>query len=88
MKKSTRSTPGFLVELVGLRVHQFSTPIPRGFHVVCLLGNVTGTTVSMRRWPKVGLLLGQRRRRWASCSPTLGQRIMSAGTVPKSELIS
>ena len=33
-----------------------------------------------RRWPKVGLLLGQRRRRWANIPPTLGQRLMFAGS--------
>ena len=34
---------------------------------------------NMRRWPNVGLQLGQRRRRWANCKPTLGQRLMFAG---------
>ena len=33
----------------------------------------------MRRWPNVGLLLGQRRRRWANSKPTLGQRLMFPG---------
>ena len=33
----------------------------------------------MRRWPDVGLLLGQRRRRWANSKPTVGQRLMFAG---------
>ena len=32
----------------------------------------------MRRWPSVGLMLGQRRRRWASVSTTLGQRLVFA----------
>ena len=32
-----------------------------------------------RRWPNVGLMLGQRRRRWANISPTLGQCIVFAG---------
>ena len=32
-----------------------------------------------RRWPKMGLMLGQRRRRWANVSATLGQRIVFAG---------
>ena len=27
------------------------------------------------RWPNVGLMLGQRRRRWANISPTVGQRV-------------
>ena len=31
-----------------------------------------------RRWPNVGLTLGQRRRRWADVSPTLGQRLVFA----------
>ena len=30
-------------------------------------------------WPNVGLLLGQRRRRWTSIKPTLGQCILFAG---------
>ena len=33
----------------------------------------------MRRWPNVGIVLGQRRRRWANSIPTLGQRLMFAG---------
>ena len=32
-----------------------------------------------RRWPNVGLMLGQRRRRWANVSPTLGQHLVFAG---------
>ena len=36
-------------------------------------------TANTRRWPNVGLMLGQRRRRWASISPTVGQRIVFAG---------
>ena len=31
------------------------------------------------RWSNVGLVFGQRRRRWANVSPTLGQRIVFAG---------
>ena len=34
---------------------------------------------NMRRWPNVGLLLGQRRRRSTNNNSTLGQRIMFAG---------
>ena len=30
----------------------------------------------MRRWNMVGLLLGQRRRRWANSKPTLSQRLV------------
>ena len=33
----------------------------------------------MGRWPNVGLLLGQRRRRRANSKPKLGQRLMFAG---------
>ena len=36
---------------------------------------------NMIRWPNVGLLLGQRRRRWPYSKPTLGQRLMFAGIV-------
>ena len=30
-------------------------------------------------WANVGLLLGQRRRRWANKKPTLAQRLLFAG---------
>ena len=33
----------------------------------------------MKRWPNVGLLLGQRRRRLANSDPTLAQCLMFAG---------
>ena len=33
----------------------------------------------MKRWANVVLLLGQRRRRWASSKSTLAQRLMFAG---------
>ena len=32
-----------------------------------------------KRWPYVGLMLGQRRRRWANIKPTLGQPLVFAG---------
>ena len=32
-------------------------------------------------WPNVGLMLAQRRRRWASVSSTLGQRLVFEGMV-------
>ena len=32
-----------------------------------------------RRWTNVGLMLGQRRRRWANINPTLVQRLVFAG---------
>ena len=31
-----------------------------------------------RRWPNVGLLLGQGRERWANSKPTMGQRLIIA----------
>ena len=37
-----------------------------------------GYPANMRRWPIVGLLLDQRRRRWADNKPTVGQRLMFA----------
>ena len=42
---------------------------------------ITGTHSCKYETPSIGLLLGQRRRRWANSKPTLGQRIMFAGTV-------
>ena len=36
---------------------------------------------NMGRWASVGLLLGQRRRRWANSKPTLGQRLLFAGNI-------
>ena len=44
-----------------------------------LLWTKTAFLADMIRWPNVGLLLGQRRRRWASSKPTLGQRVLSVG---------
>ena len=32
-----------------------------------------------RRWPSVGIMLGQRRRRWANFNSTLGKRLVFAG---------
>ena len=39
----------------------------------------------MRSWSNVGLLVGQRRRRWANSKPMLGQRLMFAGLRQYSE---
>ena len=49
----------------------------------CLLARFSYTFIfyipaNMRRWASVGLLLGQRRRRWANSKPTLAQRLMFA----------
>ena len=33
----------------------------------------------MRHWANVGLMLVQRRKRWANIKPTLAQRLMFAG---------
>ena len=44
------------------------------------------------RWPNVGLMLGQRRRRWANIKPTLGQHLVfeglnsNCGCIPRSYL--
>ena len=38
--------------------------------------------LTMRRRPNVGLLLGQRRRRWPRSKPTLGRRLVFAGFRP------
>ena len=35
----------------------------------------------MRRWPNAGLMLARRRRRRANITPTLGQRLMFAGSM-------
>ena len=50
-------------------------------------GLMTGYPANTRRWPSARLMLGQRRRanasclreRWATISPTLGQRHVFAG---------
>ena len=38
-----------------------------------------------RRWTNVGLMLGQRRRRWANIKPTLVQRLVLAGEYKKKD---
>ena len=38
-----------------------------------------GSPANMKRWANVGLLLGQRRRRWANSELTLAQCLMFAG---------
>ena len=35
-----------------------------------------------RRWPNVGLIVGERLRRWPNNDPILGQRLVSAGRQP------
>ena len=40
----------------------------------------------MRRWPNVGLLLGQRRGRWSDSKATLDQRLVFARKVQKNKL--
>ena len=39
----------------------------------------TGITANMRRWTNTGLMLAQRRRRWASINPELVQRLVFGG---------
>ena len=48
-------------------------------HSAAISGEYTWIPANMRRWANVGLLLVQRRRRWASGNPTLNQRLMFAG---------
>ena len=38
-------------------------------------------TVPTSSWPDVGLMLGQRRRRWPNIKPTSGQRLVIAGEI-------
>ena len=40
-------------------------------------------SANARRWPNVGLMLGQRCRRWANVSPTLGKQFVFAGHMQK-----
>ena len=47
-----------------------------GLHgIICMMWSLKNT----RHSPNVGLMLAQRRRRWASISPTLGQWVVFAG---------
>ena len=41
---------------------------------------VEPATANRRHWPSVGLLLGQRRRRWPNSKPTLEQRFTQLTT--------
>ena len=47
--------------------------------------NNTYHLANITRWPNVGLLFGQRRRRWVNYKPTLGQRLMFAGLFANSK---
>ena len=40
---------------------------------------IRSSPANTRRWPNDGLMLDQRRRRWANIHPTLGQRLVFAG---------
>ena len=42
----------------------------------------------IRRWPKIGLLLSQRRGRWANIEPALGQRLMFAESLIFTSIIN
>ena len=57
--------------LSGLRVT--SLPQAAGF------SEQYANPANTRRWPNVGLMLGQRRRRWANVCPTFVQRLVFAG---------
>ena len=52
------------------------------------LDTVRQYPANMRRWHNVGLLLGQRRRRWANSTPTISQRPMFAGYAMHSTIIT
>ena len=41
----------------------------------------SSTQSDLTRWPNVGLLLGQRRRRWPNCKPALDERLMFVGII-------
>ena len=41
---------------------------------------VSNIPANTRRGPNAGLMLGQRRRRWANINPALGPRLVLAGT--------
>ena len=41
---------------------------------------------NVRRWPHAGLLLGQRRRRWTTIKPALGQSLVSVWRTGHSEI--
>ena len=67
--------------------------IPAGLRITAAHTRNT-IPANTRRWPSVGLMLDQRRRRWANINPALGQRPVFAGillltlTVPMVRLIS
>ena len=44
--------------------------------------NIYHLKASTTQWPSVGLMLGQRRRRWANIKPTLGQQCVFAELRP------
>ena len=48
-------------------------------NVSCFLGRPKYHPAITGRWPNAGLMLGQRRRRWLSINPALGQRLMFYG---------
>ena len=45
-------------------------------HIYFIYISIPGNT---KRWPNVGLMMGQRRRRWTNIKPILGQCLVSAG---------
>ena len=48
-------------------------------HGVCC----TSFPANTRRWTNAGLMLAQRRRRWANITPALAQRLVSHGFAPR-----
>ena len=51
-------------------------------------GVIKRSPANTRRWTSAGLMLGQRRRRWASNWPALGQCLVFAVSVDKPQYVS
>ena len=56
-----------------------SLNVPITLSVTRASRSVVNIPADRSRWPNAGLMLGQRRRRWASISPALGRRLVFAG---------
>ena len=66
--------PRARLDVKGHRVQSVLSP---GHQLSLIGGNCPRNT---RRWPKVGLMLAHRLRRWPNNNPTSGQRLVFAGT--------
>ena len=54
--------------------------VTQSVHLICNI--MAGYRANTTRWPNAGLMLAQRRRRWANISPALVQRVVFAGRCP------